>query len=81
MQFDFFIRPVIVTEKTIRTCFRHAGIIQEEVSTEIECTVATMEEGDDLPLNGYGELTVLILLHAIWMYFLVLMMTFLPLKL
>ena len=29
-----------VTEKAIRNCFRHAGIIQEEVSTEIECSLA-----------------------------------------
>ena len=36
-----------ITEKTIQTCFRHAGIIQEEVSTEVECIVATMEEGED----------------------------------
>ena len=41
-----------VTEKTIRNCFRHAGIIRQEVSTEIECSVATTEEDeDDLPLS------------------------------
>ena len=71
-----------ITEKTIWNFFCHAGIIQEEVSTEIECSVATTEKDEnDLPLNGCGELTVLILLHAIWMDFLVLMMTFLQLKL
>ena len=79
MQFDVFIRPgSAVTEKTIRNCFRHAGINQEEVSTEIENSIATTEQDDDdLSLSeGCGELTVLILLHAIWMDFLVLMMTF-----
>ena len=41
---------VHVTEKNIQNCFRHAGIIQKEVSTEIECSVATTEEDeDDLP--------------------------------
>ena len=41
-----------ITEKTIRNCFCQAGIIQEEVSTEIECSVATTEENeDDLPLS------------------------------
>ena len=36
-----------------RNCFRHAGIIQEEVWTEIECSIATTEEEDedDLPLS------------------------------
>ena len=43
-----------VTEKTIRNCFHHAGIIQEEVSREIECSVATTEEDeDDLPLSEW----------------------------
>ena len=43
-----------VTKKSIRNCFRHAGIIQEEVSTEIECSVATTEEDeDDLPLSEW----------------------------
>ena len=43
-----------VTEKTIRNCFHHAGIIQEEVSTEIKCSIATMEEAeDDLPLSEW----------------------------
>ena len=38
-------------EKTIRNCFRNAGIIEEEVSTEIDCSVAATEEDeDDLPL-------------------------------
>ena len=41
-----------VTEKTIRNCFRHAGIIQEEVSREIECSIATTED-DDLPLSKW----------------------------
>ena len=36
-----------VTEESIRNCFRHAGIIQEEVSTEIECNVATNEKYED----------------------------------
>ena len=41
-----------ITEKTIRNCFRNAGIIQEEVSTEIECSVATTDEDeDDLSLS------------------------------
>ena len=41
-----------IPEKTIWNCFRHAGIIQEEVSTEIESSVATTEEDeDDLPLS------------------------------
>ena len=41
-----------ITQKTIQNCFRHTGIIQEEVSTEIECSVATTEEDeDDLPLS------------------------------
>ena len=41
-----------ITEKTIQNCFRHAGIIQEEVSTEIECSIATTEEDkDNLPLS------------------------------
>ena len=64
-----------VIEKTIRNSLRHAGIIQEEVSTEIECSVATKEEDEDdlLCLIGCGELTMLILLHAIWMDFLALM--------
>ena len=44
--------------KTIQNCFCHAGIIQEEVLTEIECCVATMEEDDDLSLIGCGELSV-----------------------
>ena len=39
-----------VTEKTIRNCFHHAGIIQEEVSTEIESSVATTEEDEDILL-------------------------------
>ena len=66
-----------VTEKAIRNCFRQSGIIQEEVSTEIECNIATTEEDEDnLPfLNGCRQLTVLILLHTIWMNSLVLMMT------
>ena len=52
-----------VTEKTIRNCFRHAGIIQDEVPTEIECSVASREQDEDyLSLNGCGKLTVLILL-------------------
>ena len=60
-----------VTEKTIRNCFCHEGIIQVEVSTEIECSVATMEEDeDDLPLSEW-------VLHVIRMDFLALMMTFL----
>ena len=44
-----------LTQKTIRNCFRrHAGIIQEEVSTEIECCVATTEEVEgDLPLSEW----------------------------
>ena len=44
-----------VTEKTIQNCFRHAGIIQEEVWTEIECSIATTEEEDedDLPLSEW----------------------------
>ena len=43
-----------VTEKTIRNCFRHAGIIQEEVSTEIKCNVTTTEEDeDDSPLSEW----------------------------
>ena len=43
-----------ITEKTIRNCFCHAGIIQEEVSTEIECSIATAEEDeDDLPLSEW----------------------------
>ena len=41
-----------VTEKTTRNCYRHAGIIQEEVSTDIECSIVTTEEDeDDLPLS------------------------------
>ena len=41
-----------VTEKTIRNCFLHAGIIQEVILTEIECNVATTEEDeDDLSLS------------------------------
>ena len=49
-----------ITEKTIRNCFCHAGIIQEEVPTEIACSVATkVEDEDDLPLSEVcGELTV-----------------------
>ena len=40
--------------KTIRNCFRHAEIIQEEVSKEIECSVVTTEEDeDDLPLSEW----------------------------
>ena len=47
-----------VTEKTIWNCFHHAGIIQEEVSTEIECSVATTEEDeDDLPLSEWVRRT------------------------
>ena len=44
-----------ITEKAIGNCFRHAGIIQEEeVSTEIECSVATTEEDEnDLPLSEW----------------------------
>ena len=43
-----------VIGKTIRNCFRHAGIIQEEVLTEIKCSVATTEEDeDDLPLSEW----------------------------
>ena len=43
-----------ITEKTIRNCFRHAGIIQDEISTEIECSIATMEEDeDDLSLSEW----------------------------
>ena len=43
-----------VTDKSIRNCFCHAGIIQEEVSTEIECSVATTEEDeDDLSLSEW----------------------------
>ena len=43
-----------ITEKTIPNCFCHAGIIQEEVSTEIKCSIATMEEDeDDLPLSEW----------------------------
>ena len=43
-----------VTQKAIRNCFRHAGIIQEEISTEIECSVTTAEEDeDDLPLSEW----------------------------
>ena len=43
-----------VTEKTILNCFHHAGIIQEEVSTEIECSVATTEEDEnDLSLSEW----------------------------
>ena len=42
------------TEKTIRNCFRHAGINQEEVSTEIKCSVATTEEDEnDLSLSEW----------------------------
>ena len=40
-----------VTEKAIRNCFCHTWIIQEEVSTEIECSITTTEEDEDaLPL-------------------------------
>ena len=43
-----------VLEKAIRNCFRHAGIIQKEVSTKIECSVATSEEDEnDLPLSEW----------------------------
>ena len=41
-------------KKTIRNCFRHAGIIYDEVQTEIECSKATTED-DDLSLNACGE--------------------------
>ena len=41
-----------ITEKTIYN--NHAGIIQEEVSTEIICSIATTEEDeDDLPLSEW----------------------------
>ena len=71
------------TEQTIRNCFHHAGIIQEEVSTEIECSVATTEdEQDDFPLSEWLQRIVRAnFVQAIWMDFLVLMMTFLQLKL
>ena len=43
-----------ITKKAIRNCFRHTGIIQEEVSTEIECSIVTTEEDeDDLPLSEW----------------------------
>ena len=43
-----------VKEKIIRNCFLHAWIIQEEVSTEIECSIATTEEDEnDLPLSEW----------------------------
>ena len=43
-----------ITEKNIRNCFRHAGIIQEGLSTEIKCSLATTEEDeDDLPLSEW----------------------------
>ena len=38
-----------VTENNVWNCFLHAGIIQKEVSTEIEWSVATTEEEDDFP--------------------------------
>ena len=44
-----------VTEKTIRNCFCHAGIIQEEVSTEFECSIATTEDEDVLPLSEWMQ--------------------------
>ena len=45
-----------VTEKTIRNCFRHAEIIQEEVRPEIESSIDTTEEGeDDLPLSEWVQ--------------------------
>ena len=55
MQFDLFIRPGSVKQKkTIQNLFRHTGIIQDEVSTEIECSVASTEEDeDDLPLSQW----------------------------
>ena len=44
---------IIKEKKTIRNFFRHAGIIQE-VSTEIECSIATTEEDeDDLTLSEW----------------------------
>ena len=51
MQFDLFIRRI--TEKTIQNCFCHSGIIQEEVSVEIECSIAMEEHEDDLPLSEW----------------------------
>ena len=41
-----------VTEKTIRNCFLHAGIIQEVISTEIECSLHGKDD-DDLPLSEW----------------------------
>ena len=70
-----------MTEKTIRNCFHHAGIIREEVSTEIECSIAiTEEDEDDLPLSEWVP-RIDSVNHAILMDLLVLMMTLLQLKL
>ena len=45
-----------ITEKINRNCFCHAGTIQEQVSTEIERSIATMEEvEDDLPLSEWVQ--------------------------
>ena len=59
-----------ITEKSIRNCFRHAGIIQEEVSTEIACSVATTEEDeDDFPLFEWVRRISSVNFGAIWMDF------------
>ena len=43
-----------VIEKTIHNCFRRAGIIQEQVSTELECRVVTTEDDEnDLPSSEW----------------------------
>ena len=43
-----------ITEKINRNCFCHAGTIQEQVSTELDCSAATTEEDeDDLSLSEW----------------------------
>ena len=71
-----------ITKKTIRNCFRHAGIIQEDVSIEIECSIATTEEDeDDLPLSEWVRRIDSVNFASCDLGgFSVLMMTFLQLK-